>query len=214
MASRSPFLDLPTELRDLILEYVALDAGIDLHPETGAKPTSWTPLSLVCHQLHNEYEDVLDTSAPIVNAYVRDFDFNHLIDFLDQLHLRARRQRNDNVSLYQSRELRIFLIFTPSSPPPARQNLEKLHEWLIRYSNQSSAHYLTAFKTKYFVHRSCMNGEKNAVAPVTLMRITDDIYCNWFMKSLPGPLKEEVGKVCDCLYAVELEINRRRSQPL
>ena len=83
MASQSPFLDLPTELRDQILEYVALDAGIDLHPETGGKPTSWTPLSLLCRQLHEEYEDVLYTSAPIVSAYVRDFDFSHLISFLD-----------------------------------------------------------------------------------------------------------------------------------
>ena len=157
---------------------------------------------------------MLYTSAPIVSAYVRDFDFSHLISFLDQLDLRAQRQRNDNISLSLSRELRIVFILTPSSPSPPRKNLDKLHEWLIRYSNQSRAHYLTAFKTKYSVHASCMNDEKNAVAPVTLMRIIDDIYCNWFLKALPGPLKQEMGKVCDCLGAVEMEINRRRSQPV
>lgn len=54
----------------------------------------------------------------------------------------------------------------------------------------------------------------NAIAPVTLMRIIDEMYCNWFLNTPPGTLKEEIGKVCDCLGEVEMEINRRRSLPI
>lgn len=208
MGPRS-FLDLPPEIRDLIYEYVALDVGIYLHPDTSGKPTSWTPISSLSHQLHDEYEDVLYTSAPVVSAYVHDFDFTHLMAFLDNLDRRSENQKLTGIN-HQSRELNITLILSSSSPSPARKNLDKLRDWFEHFSKRSNTHYSTAFTTNYSVHASSCKPD-TGVAPVTLMRIIDEVYCDWFQRTPPGRYKQEIGKVCDCLAAVEMEINRRRS---
>lgn len=211
MTSSSLFLNLPLELRAQIYEYVALDEGINLHPQTGGSPISWTPLSLTCRQLHDEYKDVLYASAPTVTGYVRDFDFTHLIAFLDNLDNRLETRKSNNAPSSMRRDLRIVLILTPSSPSPARNNLKLLQQWVLRFCRQNDNRYITSFTSKYLVHRGSIDGEVEAIAPVTLMRIIDEIYCGWFLNTLPGPLKEELRKVCDCLGALEMEINRRRS---
>lgn len=211
MASQSPFLKLPLELRAQIYEYVALAAGIHLQPQTGDRPISWTPLSLVCHQVYEEYKKVICASAPIVTAYVRDFDFTHVIAFLDNLDNGIETHQSSIPAQSLHRDLHLSLILTPSSPSPARQNLELLWQWVTRFARQSSTHYINSFRTIYSVHKGSMDDQANTIAPITLMRIIDEIHCNWFQRAPPGPLKEEIRKVCDCLGAVEMEINRRRS---
>lgn len=211
MGAASPFLTLPLELRAQIYGYVALDVGIQLQPQSGDRPISWSPLSLVCRQLHDEYNDALYASAPGVTAYVRDFDFTHVISFLDNLDKGVEIQPPSGLAPPPSRDLNVSLILTPSSPSPARQNLELLWRWVVRIARQNKQQSTSSFRTRYSVHKSSIDDEANAIAPVTLMRIIDEVYCTWFLRTLPGPLKEEIGKICDCLGAVEMDINRRRS---
>ncbi|KAK0928644.1 hypothetical protein LTR29_017288 [Friedmanniomyces endolithicus] len=91
MASSSPFLDLPAELRNNIYEYAALaDQPFGLKPRLKVQQArhiiSISPLILASHEVAEEYYSVLatllmNTNATIL-ARVTDFKFRHLIRFI------------------------------------------------------------------------------------------------------------------------------------
>ena len=212
MSSTFAFLQAPHELRDTVYSYVALNTGINLVPEDGGRPMSNTALSLVSRQCRAEFLGVLHESAADVTAFVIDFDFAHVLKFLDQLDERVRNQSLRGVEVAANqRAMQVVLKLTAASPSPARANLNSLHEWLKRCSGPDHTHH---FQTEYAMVQSNPQQDKNVIAPITLMRIHDEINFDWFSTAFPGPFKEEVGKLCACLGTAEIDINRRRSAPV
>ena len=91
VASGSPFLNLPAELRNNIYEYAALaDQPFCLNPRLKVQQArhiiSTSPLILANHEVAEEYYSVLATLLMTTNATilarVTDFKFRHLIRFI------------------------------------------------------------------------------------------------------------------------------------
>ncbi|KAF2484447.1 hypothetical protein BDY17DRAFT_295643 [Neohortaea acidophila] len=207
------FFRFPPELRNLIYEYISLDSGACILSSNDGRPSSPAPLSLTSRTVYEEYQSVLYNSAPCLTAHVRDFDFAHVIQFLDNLSEREARNnaRNDLLgsgNLLMRRHLTIVLSLTDK----CRQHLDQLHAWLKLITLRTSDHYRTSFQSSYTLHPTIGRaGSASTVAPITLMRIIDDVYCSWYLQTPAGPLKEEIGKACDCLGEAELRINRLRT---
>ncbi|KAK5123220.1 hypothetical protein LTR85_003419 [Meristemomyces frigidus] len=123
----SPLLDLPAELRNDIYEYVAINSGAALHRRTKGKLASGTALCRVSKQVRDEYQAVLYISAPIIDAHVKNFDFSHIVTFLNKL---SERELSALPTLNSPthRKLRIHLEITRECP----QNPEGLQKWLVR----------------------------------------------------------------------------------
>lgn len=81
----SRLLDLPAELRNRIYEYVAVNSGAELAPRTRGKLVTKTALGQVSKQVRNEFLAVLYVSVPTIKAHVFDFDFAHIVTFLNKL---------------------------------------------------------------------------------------------------------------------------------
>lgn len=120
----SPLLDLPIELFDMILEYVAADAGAFLSRKS-TDLCSRTGLMGVSHQVRNQYQSVLNVSASEIRTKVKDFDFSHIVKFFNKL---SDRELNTlpTISLPTERKFVITLMPTTASNP------EQLHSWLLR----------------------------------------------------------------------------------
>lgn len=209
MSAASEFLNLPQELRDQIYEYVSLSCGAYLTPNSNGTAISPSSLLLVCRRVSEEYKSVIQSTAPVITARVLDFDFSHVVKFLDDLlstqtspAARTAYASLKRPSIY--RRLELALSLTPDS----RQHLDKLEAWLDRTASQPTDHYSTSFTTTYAVHDS------TTAAPITFMRMIDEIHCNWYLRASSGARKDEIGKVTDCLGEAEQRINRMRTKTI
>ncbi|KAK0249668.1 hypothetical protein LTR91_010638 [Friedmanniomyces endolithicus] len=128
MASSSPFLDLPAELRNNVYEYAALaDQPFCLKPRLKVQQarhlTSTSPLILASHEVAEEYYSVLATILMTTNATilarVTDFKFRHLIRFITNQMLTTPDMR-------VAKRLIVELILTS----PNQIEPEKYSDWL------------------------------------------------------------------------------------
>lgn len=96
MASSSPLLSLPREMRDAIYEFVVLgEQPISIKQTLPLQRrrlfTSKSTIILACKQNHNEYFEVLEKTAlsakseAVIETMVTNFDFSNLIAFTSQL---------------------------------------------------------------------------------------------------------------------------------
>ncbi|KAK4547251.1 hypothetical protein LTR36_000906 [Oleoguttula mirabilis] len=143
----SPLLDLPAELRNQVYEYVAIDAGASLHPRTRGKLASKTSLCRVSRQVREEYQAVLYISAPIIEAYVTNFKFAHIVTFLNKL---SARELNalPTLNIPTHRRLRVHLEVRRGCP----KNPEDLHKWVVRCQHPTKKG--TQIKAHYKISRS------------------------------------------------------------
>ncbi|KAF2171277.1 hypothetical protein M409DRAFT_50742 [Zasmidium cellare ATCC 36951] len=80
-----PFLDLAAELRNLIYEHISDTTPLRLpHQTQEPKLVNPSPMLLVNKQIAKEYHDLALISATI-EIQVIDFDFDHVIAYLDGL---------------------------------------------------------------------------------------------------------------------------------
>jgi len=123
----SPLLQLPAELRNDIYEYIAVDACAELHPRTRGKLASRSTLCRVSKQVRDEYHAVLYMTTPYIKAHVKDFDFGHIVTFLNKL---SDRELNalPTLSIPTQRKLHIHTHITEACPG----NPEGLQKWLLR----------------------------------------------------------------------------------
>jgi len=83
---KSPFLELPAELRNTVLEYAAAtaDEPAVLRPNGKGQLRSTSPLMRVSRQIRDEFQAALYVAAPLL-ANVKDFNFAHVVAFLNKL---------------------------------------------------------------------------------------------------------------------------------
>lgn len=80
------FLDLPAELRAAILALAARHTGTALLKRNSRGVVSSSdPLSFISKQVRGEYLGVLYEHAQTTLAYVLDFDFRHVVTYLNKL---------------------------------------------------------------------------------------------------------------------------------
>ena len=196
-SSKSPFLGLPAELRNTIYEYISLNAGVYVESRWVAVLRSPTTMLQLCRQVKQEYESVLYTTAPLITAISKDFDFSALTTFLDRQSGVQKTSHDDCASRPRiKRQLDIVLDLSMRSP----RRLNHLKIWLesIAYSDDS------LFATHY-VLRNMPGPDELCSAEQFLMvnKLLDTIYGEWFISMPPGRVKAEIGKVCDCLGRLE-----------
>ena len=122
-----PFLKLPAELRNTVYEYVVHDAGAVLRPKGYGRLASRSAICRVSRQVHDEYLSVVYVSAPEIRAYVTNFNFAHIIKFLNQL---SNRELSALPTLNIPSERRLLIDIDVTETCPA--NPEELHRWLLR----------------------------------------------------------------------------------
>lgn len=126
---RSRLLELPTELLDMIYGHVAADAGAFLcRKSTSLYSTSG--LMCVSREVRDGFQSILNISALEVRTKVMNFDFSHIVRFLNQL---SERELNalPTVALPTERKFIIKL------KPTLTANPETLQTWLLRLEHPS-----------------------------------------------------------------------------
>lgn len=133
----SLFLALPPELRNHVYSFVAADAPpVVLHPKTRGRRLSKSPLMTLSKQVSEEYQAMLYFSVPGITAYVKDFDFGHVVTFLNKLseaEVKALPSLNTAnaapaINIPTERKVLVELEITKA----CAHNPESLHRWLTR----------------------------------------------------------------------------------
>ena len=207
------FLDLPAELRMEIYEYISLQAGVFVARASKGTLISPSPISLVCRQLHEEYKNIMYKSAPIVTAYIHEFDFEHVQAFLN-----SRPQELTHGPVVQRsntrRQLRLILHLTPA----CRDEMQRLREWVLLAAEHGDSsnhaegisHTPASFSTRYFVKEPSPLAPEHSKSMKMLCRtvthVMDVVYEDWFLSTATSPLKVEIGKLCDCFSQLEARV--------
>ena len=192
---RSLLLELPAELRNHVYEEVAKDSGAILHPRGGGNLVSRSNLSRVSRQVRREYQSVLTLCATPIEAVVRDFDFTHVVRFLNRLSAREL----DTISGVTARSQRVIVIGLRLSENCPR-NPEKLHSWLLR--REDLAKNGSEIDFVYKGVRPPGNAHGFAVDCVCSYRILLETTRKWlYVRPLPeGAVRNEVMKIGGALY--------------
>ncbi|KAK5123162.1 hypothetical protein LTR85_003360 [Meristemomyces frigidus] len=124
----SLFLALPAELRNLVYSYAAGNvASAVLRPQVRGKLLTQAALNTVSKQVSQDFQAMLYLSVPGVTAYVKDFDFGHVVTFLNKLSA-AEMGALSTLTVPTERKVSIKLEVTKNCP----HNPESLHRWLTR----------------------------------------------------------------------------------
>ena len=194
---RSPFLDLPTELRNLIYEYSALDAKIYLRPENRGTATTSTALSAVSRQIRDEYSKVSLSVAPPVEAFVDDLDFTHVLTYLDNL--AASRLLTSGRST-QHHRLHIRLRFTYDATSikmrfthKSWENIPSLQTWIDRLPGDGGI--IPSVTTNYMAP---YDGCKQKASLV--ITVYNQVYKMFLNQECDDPRRPELKKIEVALY--------------
>jgi len=195
----SPFLELPAELRNAVYEYVAIDACGALHRRTRGKLASRTALCRVSKQVRDEYHAVLYMTTPYIEAHVKDFDFGHIVTFLNKL---SDRELNalPTSTIPTHRKLRVHIRITQACP----HNPEGLQKWLLRRQHPTKKG--TRIEVEYTTE-----GRKSTVTATEVIHFAPYHVWDTLMKKLEqlekttsegrnSPLYKELKKVVDAVY--------------
>ncbi|KAK3698132.1 hypothetical protein LTR37_017090 [Vermiconidia calcicola] len=125
-AASFEFLRLPAELRDAVYEIEARCRPAVLEASRNGKLASESGLWAACRQTKEEYQDIVCQHASIAVAVV-DFDFVHLITFLESL-------KEDTLAMLSAPSNRQLLIKLKISSACER-NSAGLHAWLDRFGH-------------------------------------------------------------------------------
>ena len=146
MARLQGLCTLPGELRNQIYEQLANDDRITIIEEiTGAgysaQSLHLSHLNNIDAQTHEEYNSIAYGIAPFIQTTVHDFDFTHVMAFLDHL---TDKEINTfpNLDCPSNRHFIINLEIDLGRPP----NLHNLRSWLDRFrrgckSSEIEFHY-------------------------------------------------------------------------
>ena len=124
------FVDLPAELRNKIYEFAAEDETAALCPKRRGRLTSKSPLSMVSHQIRDEYLGVLCMAMGEIKALVKNFNFRHIVTFLNRL-TDAELNSLSTRAHPSPRSIR----FTVGINHISLETLEDLQRWLRRFQS-------------------------------------------------------------------------------
>ncbi|SMY20496.1 unnamed protein product [Zymoseptoria tritici ST99CH_1A5] len=203
--STFPFLSLPPELRDLVYQQIAGSTPVTLPgPPRKCKLVGRSSLLSTSRQIRDEFLGVLDTHATPIMTTVVDFNFSHIIRFLDHLSDRELHAL-PTVDAPSSRQFCIRLVINERCPP----NPEGLQAWLLRCENPDKKGSQVA--TKYILHHdqvpllakhtqhhwmSLLSEEYRGLRG--LMNVRDKID-GWLKKLEPCRLRDEARKIREAM---------------
>jgi len=125
----SRFLALPAKLRNEIYGYIGADvSSAFIHRRARGKLLTVSPLTSVSKQVADEYQAILYITVPKVIASVKDFNFSHIVAFLNKLSDAEVNALPDLVASPGERQIVAQLEVTKS----CSHNPETLHRWLTR----------------------------------------------------------------------------------
>lgn len=108
-------LDLPAELRNNIYEKVAESETAHLSVRTRGNLASASALSRVNRQIRNEFLPIIYICAPKIVARVSNFDFRHIVTFLNRLS-EAELQTLPSVTRPNERKMEVELQVLCGAP--------------------------------------------------------------------------------------------------
>jgi hypothetical protein len=176
-----PFLSLPVELRDEVYEYLAASTSAILSRKCKTLVSS-SPLLHTSRQIRAEFSSILNTHSTSVTTTVTDFNFAHVVRYLNSLSVReldflpARGAPSD-------RKFIIELQATKDCP----SNPEGLRKWLLRCDDPKKAGTNVEMAYRISENRS-RAGNFSQVA---------DKMDVWTNRLGSGRLKDEVVKIKD-----------------
>ncbi|KAK4899768.1 ferrochelatase hem15 [Elasticomyces elasticus] len=115
------FLGLPPEIRNQIYEHLATTTRLTLPPIKLKKKPQPVGLLLACRQTHQEYRELLLSTANIV-AHIDAFEFGNLMRVLKAL------QPKDVSALKTNQRLRVSLFL---SHVPSREERRAMLAWFV-----------------------------------------------------------------------------------
>ncbi|KAK4615382.1 hypothetical protein CLAFUW4_10478 [Fulvia fulva] len=126
-----PFLCLPRELRDEIYRWVLLGRSASLSSSKDQPLTISSPLTAVCPQICEVFNDALLFHSSTITTIVRNYNFAHVVTFLNRLSeaQMARLRSTSGTTSLPDRTVKITLSFTPKAKN-CRMNLNR---WLDRF---------------------------------------------------------------------------------
>lgn len=126
-----PLLDLPAELRNNIYEKVLENQPkVYLSKRTRGNLASQSALARVSRQVRNEFLPVMYLCAGEIIASVQNFDFRHIVTFLNRL---SDKEMTALVETPSSRKMKIELTFTSSFRSNRfSEEFALLHRWINR----------------------------------------------------------------------------------
>lgn len=139
--NRSRLLDLPTEIFDMILELEAVRAGAYLNRRSSSLRSA-SSLMLVSRHVRNQYLNVLNASASPIRTTVQNFNFSHIVTFLNRL---SERELKSLPTVALPTERKFIIKLTPTQAT----NPEQLHRWLLRLEHPKKKG--TAISADYIV---------------------------------------------------------------
>lgn len=113
MASKSPLLLLPAELRNVIFREVAKE-DIKACLVTGSGINVSHPLALVCRQIETEFLPILEAAHPDVASSIIPATVNKFLVDLDSINCHKLSAKNimisKHVAKYNIRDLRVCYV--------------------------------------------------------------------------------------------------------
>jgi hypothetical protein len=127
------FMDLPAELRSLVLEKAVEDETAFISPRTRGALACSSSLPRVNKQVREEFLSVLYLQAPLVRVKVNNFDFRYLITFFNRL---SDRELDALPSIVLPVERKVIVELEISRHPLLDLYLKpKLMQWLRRVAH-------------------------------------------------------------------------------
>lgn len=133
--AHSLLLSLPAEIRNAVYEnFMASSPDALVSSRKRGILSSRSPLILASKQVHDEYQAIIWKQAPRITATVKDFDFQHVVTFLNRLQ-DSQLDRRPSGSSKSKRTITVELRLTP------KYNGDKdlLRRWLRRFERSTKA---------------------------------------------------------------------------
>lgn len=132
-----PFLSLPAELRAHILNLVAGEQDAHIIRGGPRHPLALDSVEAVNRQIRSEFIASLSLSSRSLVSKVQNFDFSHVIAFLDNLSP-AALARLVETTRNTSREFRIDITITEYPPTDDQNQSSNLQIWLDYFDNPTN----------------------------------------------------------------------------
>lgn len=190
------FFDLPAELRNHIYAYVAENCTVYLKQTTPVAPKSLTQVS---RQTEEELLPILLLHAPAIHTTVIDYDFRHIVTFLNRL-TAAELDSLPTLSSSATRKITIRLQFRRLDFRRKKVDATLLKRWWNRIAHPTKNGAMLDYKYTVHLSEPC----PRLVWPTRWFRMNQlhiwEAAVNRIVAGKKeGRMKEEAVKICKAL---------------
>lgn len=193
------FMSLPKQVRNRIYQFVCCEAGAYIGPASKGEIQSSSVLVHTSLLIRSEYKTVLHAWAPVIKVYICDFDFSGLIALCGRV-TEPWWEAFPEPLKPTRRTFHIHLRLTEQNI--SDENLERLRHWSEHFRNVVPSTCKTKYTLDDPLKRSGVPADQKGACVPAFSRKAQEIAKLLrpdYDKTLRGPLKQETGKLLDCL---------------